>query len=143
MSDVMVPSWGTRGAGAQVGRYHGEWTRIPSLMAMRMCHSCTYLFLGEVVVVVVVVVGGGGEGRTVGGKEGRGGEAYMQYGVCDLPVRDDSGAALLCRPPGSVHFGHHAPPAPHALVPKLDAAVQLRAIGMNDPARDSISSNQR
>ena len=58
----------------------------------------------------------------------------MQYGVGHFPVGDDGGAALLRSPPCCVHFCGHSPPPPGTLVPELDVSVQLRAVGVYDPA---------
>ena len=58
---------------------------------------------------------------------------YMEDGVSHFAVGNDGGAALLCCPPGCVHFGCHAPAPSLALVAKLDVGMQLWRVGVDDP----------
>lgn len=60
--------------------------------------------------------------------------AHMEDGVCDFAVCDNGGAALLRGVPCRVDLRVHAATAALALITELDLAVQLGAVGVNDPA---------
>ena len=63
-------------------------------------------------------------------------ETHMQNGVGIFPIGYDSRATLLSSPPRSVDFCRHASAPAFALVAKLDFAVLVWAVGVNNPASE-------
>lgn len=67
---------------------------------------------------------------------------YVEDGIGHFAVGNDGGAALLCCPPGCVHFGCHAPAPSLALVPELDIGMQLWGVGVDDPAGQALLGSE-
>ena len=65
---------------------------------------------------------------------------HLQDGVGHLPIGNDCGATLLCSAPSSIHLGSHAAATTLAFIPKLDIAVHLWAVCVDDPASQAEST---